>query len=243
MILTEAIHLKEMMNGDPMDVASFLRIAIGLTESVHRAHKQNELFGNLNPANLQIQLDMKSAILTDSLLMDYTYMSPEQTGRINHMLDGRSDLYALGMIFYEMLSGSLPFHAQSLEEWIHVHLAVVPKPLREWRSDVAGSLEAVIMKLLSKNPEERYQSAYGLLSDLKQCALSMEEKGEVIFFEIAQADEASRFRLPQTLFGREREERALRDAFEQAKAGASSFVSSAEVQAVAKRCSSERFRC
>ncbi|MGO4695918.1 BREX system ATP-binding domain-containing protein [Paenibacillus sp. 2TAB26] len=224
MLLTEAVNVKEMMNGGPMNVASFLHIAIGLTESVYRAHKQNELCGNLNPASIQIQLDMKAAISIDPLLRDYTYMSPEQTGRINHMPDGRSDLYALGMIFYEMLSGRLPFHAQSVEEWIHAHLAVVPKPLSEWRSDMAGSLEAVIMKLLSKNPEERYQSAYGLLSDLKRCALSMEEKGEVISFEIAQADEASRFRLPQTLFGREMEERALRDAFEQAKAGASSFV-------------------
>ena len=140
------------------------------------------------------------------------------------MPDERSDLYALGMIFYEMLSGRLPFHAQSTEDWIHVHLAVVPKPLREWRSDMEGSLEAVIMKLLSKRPEERYQSAYGLLTDLKRCASSMEKTGEIISFEIARADEASRFRLPQTLFGREKEERALREAFEQARAGTSSFV-------------------
>jgi predicted ATPase/DNA-binding CsgD family transcriptional regulator len=224
MILTEVVKLKELMNGTSMDAGSFLHIAIGLTESVHKAHKQNKLIGNLNPVGIQIQLDMKVAILTDHRLADYTYVSPEQTGRINRMPDERSDLYALGMIFYEMLSGLLPFHAQSTEDWIHVHLAVVPKPLREWRSDMEGSLEAVIMKLLSKRPEERYQSAYGLLTDLKRCASSMAETGEIISFEIARADEASRFRLPQTLFGREKEERALREAFEQARAGTSSFV-------------------
>jgi predicted ATPase len=224
MIFTKVVKLRELMNGTSMDIGFFLHIAIGLTESVNKAHKQNILIGNLNPLGIRIQLDMKVSILTDHRLADYTYVSPEQTGRINRMPDERSDLYALGMIFYEMLSGSLPFHAQSTEDWIHVHLAALPKPLRELRSNMEGSLEAVIMKLLSKRPEERYQSAYGLLTDLKRCASSMEETGEIISFEIARADEASRFRLPQTLFGREKEERALREAFEQARAGASSFV-------------------
>ncbi len=224
MVFTEGVLLKEMMNGASMEVGTFLHIAIGLTESVHHAHKRNERCGNLNPANIRIQSNREVVILTDPQLNDYTYMSPEQTGRINYIPDGRSDLYALGMLYYEMLSGRLPFHAHSAEEWIHAHLAVVPKPLREWRSDLSDSLEAVIMKLLSKDPEARYQSAYGLLSDMKRCALLLEEKGEVTSFEIARADEASRFRLPQTLFGREREEAALRDAFEQAKTGASSFV-------------------
>ncbi|RXZ79628.1 GAF domain-containing protein [Paenibacillaceae bacterium] len=225
MMVAEAVKLKELMNGTSMDdVLPFLHIAIGLTELVQKTHKQNRLIGALHPAGIQVQLDRKVAILTDHRLVDYTYASPEQTGRINRMPDERSDLYALGMIFFEMLSGSLPFHAQSTEEWIHVHLAVVPKPLRELRPDMEGPLEAVIMKLLSKRPEERYQSAYGLLTDLKRCASSKEATGEIVSFEIAHADEASRFRLPQTLFGRDKEARALREAFEQARAGASSFV-------------------
>lgn len=218
------VMMKELMNGTEMNITSFLDVAIGLTESVHRAHKQSTFIGHLNPSGIQIQMDLNVAILTDQRLVDYTYVSPEQTGKINHMPDKRSDLYVLGMIFYEMLTGHRPFHAQSTEEWIHVHLAVVPKPLSDWRSSLAGSLESMIMKLLSKKPEERYQSAYGLLSDLKRCATSMKETGEVVSFEIARADEASRFRLPRTLFGREREEKALQYAFEQARAGASSFV-------------------
>lgn len=225
MAITEVVKLKEAMNGTSMDVGSFLCIAIALAESVHRAHKQNILIGNLNPAGIQIQLDMKVDILIDHRWTDYTYISPEQTDRINRIPDERSDLYALGMIFYEMLSGTLPFHAQSTkDDWIHVHLAVMPKPLPELHLDVEGTLEAVIMKLLSKMPEERYQSAYGLLTDLKRCASLMEEEGEIIPFEIALTDEVSRFRLPQTLFGREKEKSLLLDAFEQAKAGASSFV-------------------
>ncbi|MFC4305283.1 BREX system ATP-binding domain-containing protein [Cohnella boryungensis] len=220
----EVVELKESMNGASMDVGSFLPIAIGLTEVVHRAHKQKIVIGNLNPKRIQIQLDRQVTILPDQGLADYAYISPEQTGRINRVPDERSDLYALGMIFYEMLAGSLPFQAQSMEDWIHVHLAVMPKPLRELRSDSGGPLEAIIMKLLSKSPEERYQSAYGLLADLKRCASSLKETGEMISFEIARADEGSRFRLPQTLFGREKEEGALREAFEQARAGESSFV-------------------
>ncbi len=224
MVFTEGILLKEMMDGASMEVGTFLHIAIELTESVYHAHKRKERYGTLNPSNIRIQSNREVVILTDPQLTDYTYMSPEQTGRINYIPDGRSDLYSLGMLYYEMLSGRLPFHAHSAEEWIHAHLAIVPKPLHECRSDLSESLEAVIMKLLSKDPEARYQSAYGLLSDLKRCALLLEEKGEVTFFEIARADDASRFRLPQTLFGREREEEAQREAFEQAKRGESSFV-------------------
>jgi len=224
MVRTEDVKLRESMNGTPMDVTSFLHIAVGLTECVHRAHKQDTLIGNLNPAEIQIRLDTKAVVLTDRRLADYTYISPEQTGRINRVPDERSDLYALGIIFYEMLSGRLPFHAQSTEDWIHVHLAVIPRPLRELCSDLESPLEALIMKLLLKNPEERYQSAYGLLTDLKRCASSMEETGEILSFEIGRVDQASRFRLPQILFGREKEERALREAFEQAISGSSSFV-------------------
>jgi len=224
MDFTKFVNFKELMNGRPMDVGSFLHIAVGLTEWVYRADKGNTLIGNFNPAGIQIQLETKAVIITDYHLADYTYISPEQTGRINRVPDERSDLYALGMIFYEMLSGRLPFHAQSTEDWIHAHLAVVPKPLRELCSDLESPLEALIMKLLSKNPEERYQSAYGLLTDLKRCASSMEETGEILSFEIARVDQASRFRLPQILFGREKEERALREAFEQARSGSSSFV-------------------
>ncbi|WP_179233069.1 helix-turn-helix transcriptional regulator [Paenibacillus rigui] len=178
----------------------------------------------MNPTCVRIQEGMNPAVLAEYREPDYAYVAPEQTGRIHREPDERSDLYALGMMFYEMLAGCLPFQAQSTEEWVHTHLAVLPNPLREMRPEMAGPLEDIIMKLLSKSPEERYQSAYGLLSDLKRCASSLEQRGEIVSFEIAQADEASRFQLPRTLFGREIEQEKLREAFEQTRTGASAVV-------------------
>ncbi|MGG1639203.1 helix-turn-helix transcriptional regulator [Paenibacillus sp. NRS-1760] len=224
MLLANNVKLKDLLNGNKMDTSSFLHIAIALTESVHKAHKQNLLIGHLNPAGILIQSEINSVVLTDERIIDYAYLSPEQTGRINRKADERSDLYAIGMIFYHMLAGRLPFQAQNREEWLHAHLAIVPMPLREVRLELEDSLENIIMKLLSKRPEDRYQSAFGLLFDLKSCASSMEKKGEIIPFEIARVDEASRFQLPKTLFGREMEGRALREVLQQAQAGVSSFV-------------------
>ncbi len=207
-----------------MEVSSFLHIAVGLTELVNAIHKRDIIIGNLNPTGVRFHSELNLAELEEKRIMDYAYLSPEQIGRINLEADERSDLYALGFIFYEMLTGSLPFQALNTEDWLHATLAVAPTPLRELRSEIAGSLEAMIMKLLSKTPEERYQSAYGLLTDLQTCASSMEKSGEIIPFDIALVDEASRFRLPHVLFGREVEEEKLRGAYEQARTGLLEFV-------------------
>ncbi|KRE47359.1 hypothetical protein ASG81_08610 [Paenibacillus sp. Soil522] len=111
MPLTDGIKLKELLNGTSMEVPSFLHIAIALTKSVRTAHKRCVIIGDLNPACVRIQLEMNLAVLADNRKPDYAYLSPEQTGRINRAPDERSDLYALGMMFYEMLAGCLPFQA------------------------------------------------------------------------------------------------------------------------------------
>lgn len=212
------------LNGTHMDLASFLHRAIALTKLVQSAHKRNTIIGNLSLACIQFQQDLLQAVLTENRKMDYAYLSPEQLGRLNRAPDERSDLYALGIIFYEMLAGQLPFQAQSAEEWIHIHMAVLPKPIRQQRPELAGPLDEMLLKLLSKSPEERYQSAYGLLADLQRCVLSLNEAGELRPFEIASSDKASRFRMPRMLFGREQEVGALQEAFELACVGASAFV-------------------
>ncbi|WP_161601416.1 AAA family ATPase [Paenibacillus luteus] len=221
---TEGIKLKEWLKGTPIEVLTFLNIAISITEQVHTAHKRGTVLGDLNPAHIVIDSETHLAVIEGQYETDYVYLSPEQTGRLNRSPDERSDLYVLGMIYYELLAGKVPFQAESTEEWIHAHLAIVPTALRELRPELSESLEAIIMKLLSKSPEERYQSTYGLLMDLKRCISSLLDDGHIVSFDISHADEASRFRLPRTLFGREMEEEKLREVYERVRSGESAFV-------------------
>jgi predicted ATPase/DNA-binding NarL/FixJ family response regulator len=221
---SSGIGLKAWMNARILDVSSFLKMAIMLATLAHTTHKQDKVLGVLNPAGIRFEPETNQAFLAEHVELDYAYLSPEQTGRMNRSPDQRSDLYALGLIYYEMSAGQLPFHAQDMEEWVHAHLATKPKLLKSLYPDWAASLDEIIMKLLAKEPDERYQSAYGLLFDLKRCLSSLIETGEIVPFEIACADETSRFRLPRELFAREKEEEELRCAFEAAVAGSSAFV-------------------
>ncbi|QJD86605.1 AAA family ATPase [Cohnella herbarum] len=191
---------------------------------VHSIHKRETVIGDLNPAGVCFQADLRLAELSNNRTLDYAYLSPEQTGRINRAPDQRSDLYALGMIFYEILAGSLPFQADTAEDWVYAHLTIVPKTLSELRPESAGLLESIIMKLLAKMPGDRYQSAYGLLTDLQQCDASIRKNGEIVPFAIAREDEASRFRLPPILFGRETEVDKLHGALERARSGGMACV-------------------
>ncbi|WP_258166294.1 AAA family ATPase [Paenibacillus sp. PCH8] len=217
----DRITLKEWLRETPAVVLAFLHTAISITEQVHKAHKRGTILGNLNPAYIWMDSEAHITVIQEKHETDSIYTSPEQTGRMNRLPDERSDLYVLGMIYYEMLSGKVPFQAESTEEYIHAHLAIVPTALRALRPELSESLEAIIMKLLSKSPDERYRSTYGLLMDLKKCLYSLLEEGYIASFDIARADEASRFRLPRTLFGREGEEEKLREAYEQVRSGES----------------------
>ncbi|MDB4867156.1 MAG: hypothetical protein JWR03_1489 [Cohnella sp.] len=218
------IALKELMNETRWEVPSFINIAIQLAEIVQTVHKQNSIIRDLNPAGIRINPETNRTSLIATRKPDYAYLSPEQTGRMNHAPDERIDLYALGVIYYEMLAGHLPLQANSAEAWVHAHLAIMPRYLNELRPDVVNPLSDMIMKLLSKAPEDRYQSAYGLLADLTRCAASLRQMGEIVPFEIALSDDASRFQLPRMLFGREAEIEELRNAFELTRAGASALI-------------------
>ena len=115
------------------------------------------------------------------------YMAPEQTGRVNRSIDSRSDLYSLGVTFYEMLTGSLPFTASDPMEWVHCHIARQPAAPGERRSSVPAPVSAITMKLLSKAAEERYQTAAGVESDLRRCLSQWESQGRIERFRAGRA--------------------------------------------------------
>jgi len=143
------------------------------------------------------------------------YMAPEQTGRMNRSIDSRSDLYSLGVTLYQMLTGSLPFIASDPMEWVHCHIARHPIPLREWRKDVPDIVSAIILKLLSKTAEDRYQTAAGLVADLRKCLTEWESHKCISSFSLGKHDISDRLHTPEKLYGRDREIKTLLDAFDQ----------------------------
>ena len=153
------------------------------------------------------------------------YMAPEQTGRMNRSIDARSDLYALGVTLYEMLTGSLPFTAADPMEWVHCHIARQPVPPAERVKHVPAPVSAIIMKLLAKTAEERYQTAAGLERDLRRCLAQFEAEGRIDDFALGEHDTPDRLLIPEKLYGRAREIETLLAAFERiVKGGAPELV-------------------
>jgi hypothetical protein len=146
-------------------------------------------------------------------------MAPEQTGRVNRSIDSRSDLYSLGVTFYEILTGSLPFTASDPMEWVHCHIARQPTIPSERLKSIPITVSAITMKLLSKTVEERYQTAAGVESDLRRCLSEWETHGRVQDFALGAKDTPDRLMIPETLYGRDREVDTLLTAFDRIVAG------------------------
>src|SRR6516162_6463212 len=146
-------------------------------------------------------------------------MGPEQTGRMNRSIDSRSDLYALGVTLYQTLIGSLPFTASDPMEWVHCHIARQPPPPSERLQDVPGSVSAIIMKLLAKTAEERYQTAAGAEKDLRRCLYQWETDRRIDEFRLGEHDTPGRLLIPEKLYGRASEIDTLLASFDRIVAG------------------------
>jgi serine/threonine protein kinase len=152
------------------------------------------------------------------------YMAPEQTGRMNRAIDYRTDFYALGVTFYEMLTGQLPCQTTDSLELIHCHIAKTPIPPHELNPAIPLAVSDIVMKLLAKTAEDRYQSALGLKADLEVCLRMLQTSGEVASFQVGELDLFSQFSIPQKLYGREQEVGRLMDAFDRVSSGSTEMM-------------------
>jgi PAS domain S-box-containing protein len=218
--------------GRPLDVSRFLSIAISLAGTLRQMHQRCLVHKDIKPANVLVDEASGGVRLTgfgiasrlprehqvpappEVIAGTLAYMAPEQTGRMNRSVDSRSDLYALGVTYYEMLTGQLPFTAADPMEWVHCHIARQPTPLEERVSGIPGPLSAIVMKLLAKTAEERYQTAAGLEADLQHCFQQWEANGRIDPFLPGIHDLSDQLLIPEKLYGREREIDSLLASFD-----------------------------
>jgi predicted ATPase/serine phosphatase RsbU (regulator of sigma subunit)/tRNA A-37 threonylcarbamoyl transferase component Bud32 len=233
-----ASSLKQLMNQrreagtGALPLQEFLSIAIKTAESLSGIHTANIIHKDINPANIifhpetqelkiidfgiSTQFNRENPTLKNPNVLEGTlaYISPEQTGRMNRSLDYRSDFYSLGVTFYELLTGKLPFETNDALELVHCHIAKVPVPPHEVNPEIPKAISEIVMKLMAKTAEERYQSAFGIRNDLAECWQQLEKTGNISDFPLGTQDISEHFHIPQKLYGREAEVEALLTAFE-----------------------------
>jgi PAS domain S-box-containing protein len=229
--------------GAPMETGRFLRVAIHIAIVVGKLHQRGLVHKDIKPANVLVIGASDEVRLTgfgiasrfgrerqpphppETIAGTLAYMAPEQTGRMNRSIDSRSDLYSLGVTFYQMLTGALPFAAADPMEWVHCHLAKRPAAPAERLKDIPGTVSAIVMKLLAKRAEDRYQTAAGLESDLRRCHTEWETQRRIDDFPLGECDTPDRLVIPEKLYGRRREVETLLAAFDRVvKGGAPELV-------------------
>jgi serine/threonine protein kinase len=215
----------------PMNVESFLPIAVGVAAALGKVHQHGLIHKDIKPAHILVNTVSGEVRLTgfgiasrlarerqapgppEVIAGTLAYMAPEQTGRMNRSIDSRSDLYSLGVTLYELLTGSLPFAASDPMEWVHCHIARKPVPPGSRLETVPSAISAIVIKLLAKTAEDRYQTAAGVERDLGRC-LAEWTRGSLGDFPLGQDDAPDRLLIPEKLYGREREVETLLAAFD-----------------------------
>ncbi|MCC5653487.1 PAS domain S-box protein [Nostoc sp. XA013] len=216
----------------PMPLSTFLDVAIAVCDILGRIHAANVIHKDINPGNIVFNLDtgvvkiidfgiatqfnrtnprFKSPHVLEGTL---AYLSPEQTGRMNRMLDYRTDFYSLGVTFYELLTGQLPFPTTDVLELVHCHIAKQTVPPHEINTTIPKPVSDIILKLMAKNAENRYQSAWGIKADLEICVQQLEKIGQISSIQLGLQDASGQFQIPQKLYGRDKEVAMLLAAFD-----------------------------
>ncbi len=240
--------LKQAFTTQKQSLIDFLQIAIAIAQTLGELHQHHIIHRDINSHNVLVNLETKQIKIIDFglasrldlkvqhlgnpewLIGTLAYISPEQTGRMNRVVDYRTDLYSLGVTFYEMLTDRLPFEDEDPLALIHAHMATLPRPVTVLNSSVPSLVSDIVMKLLAKNAEDRYQSAFGLRADLERCLAAFvtdpksAQKHPGLSFELGTDDYSGQFRIAQKLYGRSAETSTLLSAFERAAAGGRELV-------------------
>lgn len=234
--------LTAVFREQPLPIPDFLTQAVAIADALGAIHQKAIIHKDINPSNILInpttrevkiidfgiatRLSQEQTAIRNLQYLEGTlaYISPEQTGRMNRDLDYRTDFYSLGVTFYEMLTQRLPFECHDVVELVHSHIARQPRPPHLVNPEVPPLLSQIVMRLLEKNAEARYQSSFGLKVDLQRCLDSLTTIGTISPFQLGAQDRVERFHLPQQLYGREAEVATLLTAFERASQGRSEVM-------------------
>jgi len=247
-----SLRLSDAIPRKGLEVLEFINIAIQLTEGLATIHDKNIIVMDIKPQNIglnqdsatvkyfdfgistQLEQESQQGISLHKLSGTLHYMSPEQTGRMNRAIDYRSDFYSLGVTFYELICGVNPCDGLSIAETVYFHIAKIPASPLKVRPDIPPMLSNIIMKLMEKNAEERYQNANGLLHDLNKLLGLVESNQVESVFKLGRYDFSSKFQIPQKLYGRENEIKLLQNTFEKTAQGISQVLMVSGVPGIGK---------
>jgi predicted ATPase/class 3 adenylate cyclase len=234
--------LKSWLQEKKFSLSEFLTIAVRVTKILGEIHAANVIHKDINPSNILFDPDTGQVKIIDfgiatvlsrenptlqnpdTLEGTLPYLSPEQTGRMNRSLDYRTDFYSLGATFYELLLDRPPFDSTDAMELVHCHIAKQPVSPSQIDSRVPEAISHIVLKLLAKTAEDRYQSAYGLKADLEYCLTQLQTTGTIEAFPLSRHDISDKFQIPQKLYGREREIDSLLQAFDRVSRGQSELM-------------------
>ena len=225
----------QVFDRNQRSLEEFLVVAIRIADTLGQLHQNQIIHKDINPSNILVDASSRAIKIIDlgissrasvkaagsgySAKLEGTlaYISPEQTGRVNRSVDYATDLYSLGVTYYELLTGRLPFDTSDPLELVHCHIARKPTRIDQIDPAIPSVLADIVDRLLAKSAEDRYLSAHGLRSDLQRCLDAFAESGEIPSFTPGQHDVSSRFQISPRLHGREREVQTLLETFDRVR--------------------------